>query len=140
MKPAAPVALALAAVTLAACGSSTTKQEAATSAVCGARADIRSQIDQIHNMVIAPSTPNGVKVALTQIGTDLTTIKGQQGALAPQRRQQVMTANQTFTAQVQKIASGLGTTLSQSTAQAQFTAARNQLESAYAKALSPISC
>lgn len=141
MKPAAPLlAVALAALTLAACGSTVTKEEAATSAVCSARADIKSQIDQIHNMVVAPATPVGVRVSLDAIGMDLAKIKGEQGDLGLQRRQQVMTANQAFSTQVQRIVSNLGTTLSPSSAQALFASAVKQLEAAYRNALMPIAC
>ncbi|MGZ4279432.1 MAG: hypothetical protein ACXVFK_18335 [Solirubrobacteraceae bacterium] len=135
----APILLALVAVlALGACGQS--KQDKAKNTVCDARADLSKQVDHLKSLTISTATTSDVQQSLKAIGDDLNKIKNAQGDLADQRRKEVQAANQAFTSQVQAVVSNVGKNLSLSNAQAQLTAAVQQLATAYQQTFAKVNC
>ena len=126
------------AVALAGCGQSA--QDKAKSQVCSARADIDKQLRYLKGLTITTATSTGVKNSLKAIGSDLKKIKEAQPRLDSQRKQQVQSANQAFSATLQSVASNIGQNLSLSNAGAQLKSAVQQLAHSYQTALAPISC
>jgi hypothetical protein len=139
-----PLALVLAvvccsAVGLSACGGQS-KQDKAKSQVCSARADITKQVDSLKSLTIGSSTVSDVTTSLTAIQNDLQQIKNAQPNLDQKRKQQVQSATQTFTAQLQTILQDALKNLSLKNAKTQIQSAVAALENAYRQALAPISC
>jgi hypothetical protein len=132
------VAVLSCAVALAGCGQSA--QEKAKSQVCSARADIDKQLRYLQGLTITTATATGVQNSLKAIGSDLKKIKDAQPQLDAQRKQQVQSANQAFSATLQSVASNVGQNLSLSNAGAQLKSAVAQLVQSYQTALAPISC
>ena len=132
------LALVAVALVLAACGES--KQDKAMKSVCNARADISKQIDHLKSLTPTTATIEGVQSSLTSIGKDLSTIKDAQGNLSGDRKAQIQKATEQFSAQVQSITSQAVKSLSLGDAQAQLTAALQQLASAFQQTLKPIDC
>jgi hypothetical protein len=132
-----PLAL-LAVLALGACGES--KEDKAMTSVCSARADINKQINHLKSLTPTTATIEDVQASLTAIGSDLSKIKDAQGDLSGDRKQQVQSANQTFTSQLKTITSSAVKSLSLSDATAQLTSALQQLAAAYKKNLAPIDC
>lgn len=132
------VALVAAVLALAACGQS--KEDKAMSSVCDARADISKQIDHLKSLTPTTATIEGVQSSLTSIGKDLSTIKDAQGDLSGDRKAQIQKATEQFSSQVKSITSQAVKSLSLSDAQAQLTAALQQLASAFQQTLKPINC
>ena len=138
-----PLTLALIVVScgafaLSACGES--KEDKAKKQVCSARSDISKQIDSLKTLTISTSTPDDVKSALNTIKSDLSKIKDAQPDLAPDRKQQVQTATQTFESQLQQIVPSTVNGLSVTNAKTQIQSAVTSLEAAYKQALEPIDC
>jgi hypothetical protein len=97
--------LSLAALTLAACGSSTpSREEAATNDLCAARADISSQVATLQGTVAAPGTPKAVAAAMTAIKNDVNKMREARGQLAPQSAAQISAATDAFSSRVQSVA------------------------------------
>ena len=138
-----PLTLALIVVScgafaLSACGES--KEDKAKKQVCSARSDISKQIDSLKTLTISTSTPDDVKAALNTIKGDLSKIKDAQSDLAPDRKQQVQTATQTFGSQLQQIVTSTVNGLSVTNAKTQIQSAVTSLGAAYKQALEPINC
>ena len=126
------------AVALAGCGQSAADK--ANSQVCSARADIDKQLRYLQGLTITTATATGVQNSLKAIGSDLKKIKDAQPQLNAQRKQQVQSANQAFSAELQSVASDVGKNLSLSNAGAQLKAAVTQLVQSYQRTFAPISC
>jgi hypothetical protein len=141
MKLASALLVPLAALTLAACGSSEeqSSQQAAVNAICKARADMHDQVTTMSGMVRAPGTPQAVASSLSSIRDDVATIKGEVAGLAAQADQQrVAAANDTFNAAVQQHAADMNA--ESVTAWAPFTTAREQLAAAEKNIELPVNC
>ncbi len=130
--------LLLIAGTAVGCGES--DAEKAQTQVCDARADMQTQIDELAGLTPATATVDGVKKNLNAIKDDLKQIKDAQGNLNEERKQQVTSATQDFTAELQGIASGLTSDLSLSGAKAKLETAGKQLASAYQQTFAQIDC
>jgi hypothetical protein len=128
----------LAALGVGACGES--KQDKAKSTVCGARADISKQVDQLKGLTASTVTLDGVQNSLKAISSDLSKIKDAQGDLSGSRRQQVQDATKTFTSQVQSIVGSVGKSTSLSEAKTQLTSALQQLGNAYKQSFAKVDC
>ena len=126
------------AVALAGCGQSA--QDKAKGQVCSARADINKQLQYLKGLTITTATSSGIENSLKAIGSDLKKIKDAQPQLDSQRKQQVQSAHQEFSATLQSVASNIGKNISISNAGAQLKSAVAQLGQAYQTALAPISC
>ena len=132
------IAAALAALVLAGCGES--DQDKAQKTVCDARADISKQVDQLTALTPATFTTDAVSKSLSAIQSDLANIKNAQGDLSSERRQQVQSATQAFTGQIQGIVKQIGSSTSAADAKTQITAALQQLGAAYKQAFAKVDC
>jgi Tfp pilus assembly protein PilP len=137
-RPTAVAALALSALAITACGESS--QEKASAQVCDARADISKEVNTLTGLTITTASVTQVKTGVEAIVGDLKKIKDAQPNLAPARKEQVQSANDTFETEVTKIVSGLASNLSLSNAEAQLKSAVSQLAASYKKTLAPINC
>jgi len=132
------VCLAVTALVVTACGES--KADKAKKQVCSARSDIQKQVNDLKALTPSTVTVDKVKSSLTSIQDDLKKITSAQGDLNAQRKQQVQSANQEFTSQLQSIAGDLGSSLSLSQASTQLQTALGQLAGAYQSSLAKIDC
>ena len=130
--------LLLVAATVGGCGES--DEEKAQTQVCDARADLKKQVDELAALTPATATADGVEANLNAIENDLSEITDAQGDLNEDRKQQVESATQEFTSQVQAVAGELGSSLSAGGAQAKLQAAGEQLASSYQQAFAQIDC
>jgi hypothetical protein len=139
MRAPASIAVALAAVTLAACGGDS-KADQAKSQVCDARADISKQVDTLKGLTISTATLNQVQDSLKAIGDDLTKIKNARGNLDDDRKKQVDQANKDFESQVKTTFSDLGKSTSASDAKTQLQQAFQGLANSYQQTFAKIDC
>jgi hypothetical protein len=128
----------LIAATAVGCGES--DAEKAQTQVCDARADLKKQADELAALTPETATEDGVKANLNAMKKDLNEIKDAQGDLNEDRKQEVESATQDFTAEVQAVASELGTDLSASGAKAKLQASGQELASSYQKAFAQVDC
>ncbi len=139
MKRSIVVCLALiAAVAVAGCGES--KADKAKKQVCSARSDIQKQVNDLRSLTPTTVTTDKVKSSLSSIQDDLKKITSAQKDLNADRKQQVQSANQEFSSQLQSITGSLGSSLSLSQAATQLQSALQQLGSAYQTTLAKIDC
>lgn len=139
MKRSMVLCLALiAAVVVAGCGES--KADKAKKQVCSARSDIQKQVNELKSLTPTTVTADKVKSSLSSIQDDLKKITSAQKDLNAQRKQQVQSANQEFTSQLQSIAGSLGSSLSLSQAATQLQSALQQLGTAYQTTLAKVDC
>ncbi len=130
--------LLLIAGTAAGCGES--DEEKAQTQMCDARADLKTQVDDLAALTPATATADGVEENLNAIEDDLNQIKDAQPDLSEERRQEVESATQEFTSELEAVASGLTSDLSLSGAEAKLRAAGQQLASSYQQAFAQIDC
>jgi predicted nucleic acid-binding Zn-ribbon protein len=130
--------LLLIAATAVGCGES--DEEKAQAQVCDARADMQKQVDELAGLTPATATVDGVKENLNAIEDDLKQIKSAQGDLNEERKQEVESATQQFTSELEGIASGLTSDLSLSGAKAKLESAGKQLASSYQQTFAQIDC
>ena len=83
------------------CGES--DADKAQTQVCDARADLKKQVDKLASLTPATATVDGVTGALDAIKNDLQQISDSQGDLNDERKQEVESANQKFTSELQSI-------------------------------------
>ena len=120
------------------CGES--DEEKAQTQVCDARADLKKQVDDLAGLTVGTATVDGVKEDLNAIEEDLNQIKDAQGDLNEERKQEVESATQEFTSEVEAVANGLTSDLSLSGAQAKLETAGKQLASSYQQTFAQIDC
>ena len=120
------------------CGES--DEEKAQTQVCDARADLKKQVDDLAGLTVGTATVDGVKADLNAIEEDLNQIKDAQGDLNEERKQEVESATQDFTSEVEAVANGLTSDLSLSGAQAKLETAGKQLASSYQQTFAQIDC
>ena len=130
--------LLLIAGTAAGCGES--DEEKAQTQVCDARADLKTQVDDLAALTPATATADGVEENLNAIKDDLKQIKDARGDLSEERKQEVESATQEFNSELESIASGLTTDLSLSGAKAKLQTAGQQLASSYQQTFAQIDC
>jgi flagellar motility protein MotE (MotC chaperone) len=134
---AVPMALALAGLALAGCGQS--KEEKATNAVCDARGEIQSSVNDLASLTAQTGTADQVQTDLTNIRDNLKKIDDNRADLADVRKAQVTTATQEFTAELNRIVDSLSGLTPANAAQL-VRNATTSLKNAYASALAPIDC
>ena len=132
------VALLLIGVTAVGCGES--DAEKAQTQVCDARADLKTQIDDLAALTPATATADGVEENLNAMEDDLNQIKDAQGDLNEERKQEVESATQEFSSEVETVANDLTSDLSLSGAKAKLETAGKQLASSYQQAFAQIDC
>ena len=120
------------------CGES--DEEKAQTQVCDARADLKTQVDELAGLTVATATVDGVEANLNAIEEDLNQIKDAQGDLSDERKQEVESATQEFTSEVEAVANDLTSDLSLSGAQAKLETAGKQLASSYQQTFAQIDC
>jgi hypothetical protein len=130
--------LLLIAATAVGCGES--DEEKAQTQVCDARADLKTQVDDLAALTPATATAEGVEENLNAIGNDLNQIMDAQGDLSEERRQEVESATQEFASELESVAGDLGSDLSLSGAEAKLQTAGEQLASSYQQAFAQIDC
>jgi hypothetical protein len=133
------MAVALAAVSLAACGGDS-KSDKAMTQVCDARADISKQVDTLKGTTITTASLSQIQTSLKAIGDDLTKIKTARGNLDGDRKSQVDQANKDFESQVKTTFSDLGKSTSVSEAQTQLQQAFQGLASSYQQTFGKLDC
>jgi uncharacterized protein HemX len=132
------LATAVIGVGLAGCGES--KEQKAMKAVCSARGEIQTSVNDLKSLTLTTASVNGVKDELNSIKNNVQKITDNEKNLSSDRKQQITQANQEFSQQLQSIASGLTSNLSLSNAASQVKTAGQKLQSAYTSALAPIDC
>jgi archaellum component FlaC len=132
------VLLLLAAGTAVGCGES--DEEKAQNDVCDARADLQKRVNNLAGLTLSTATVEGVQDDLNGIEDDLNKIKDAQGELNEERRQEVESATNEFTSQIEAIANGLTSDLSLSGAEAELRSAAQQLASSYRQTLAKVDC
>ena len=101
---------------------------------------LQKQVDELSNLTLANATVDGITSNLNAIQDDLEMIANAQGDLNDERRQEVESANQEFSSQVQSIAGDLGSSLSLSGAGEQLQSALNQLANSYQQTFAKVDC
>jgi uncharacterized protein YicC (UPF0701 family) len=132
------IAAVLTAASLTACGES--EEENAQQAVCDARQDITNQLDSLKSLTPATISADAVSENLEAIQSDLSDIKDAQEELSEDRRQQVESATQAFTSQVEGIVKQIGTGTTAADAASTISTAAQQLASSYEQTLARIDC
>jgi hypothetical protein len=120
------------------CGESAAAK--AQTQVCDARADLKKQVDTLAALTPATATRDAVSGALDAMKNDLKQISGAQGDLNDERKQDVESANQEFSAQVKAVAADVGSSVSLSEAKASVQSAGKDLASAYQQSFASIQC
>ena len=108
--------------------------------VCDARADLSKQVDKLASLTPTTATVDAVSGALDAIKNDLKQISDAQGDLNDERKQDVESANQQFSAQLEAVAADLGSNLSRDGAKAAVQSAGKDLASSYQQAFASIEC
>jgi predicted transcriptional regulator len=134
----AMVLVVLAAGTAVGCGES--DEEKARNEVCDARDDLQKQVNELSNLTLSTATVEGVQSNLNAIQDDLNKITDAQGDLNNERKQQVESANEEFTSQLEAVANDLTSNLSLSGAEAKVRSAAQQLASSYKQTLAMVDC
>jgi Tfp pilus assembly protein PilP len=131
--------LALAsALILSACGESA--EEKAQNTVCSARADIKKQVDELKGLTATTVSLDGVQANLKAIRKNLEKIRGAQGDLKGDRKQQAKTATEAFATQVKGVGKQVVAGLTASEGKQQIKTALDGLAAGYKSALGPIDC
>ncbi len=127
-------------IATAAVGCGESDAEKAQTQVCDARADLKTQIDDLSALTATTATADGVEENLNAIEDDLNQIKDAQGDLNEDRKQEVESATQDFSSEVEAVANDLTSDLSLSGAKAKLETAGKQLASSYQQAFAQIDC
>ena len=127
-------------IAAAAVGCGESDEEKAQTQVCDARADLKKQVDDLAGLTVSTATVDGVEENLNAIEDDLNQIKDAQGDLNEERKQEVESATQEFTSEVEAVANDLTSDLSLSGAQAKLDSAGKQLASSYQQTFAQIDC
>ena len=132
------VASLLVAATAVGCGES--DADKAQTQVCDASADINKQVDKLASLTPTTATADAVSGAVEAIQNDHKQISDAQGDLNDERKQEVESANQKFSASLEAVANDLGSNLSLSGAKAQVQSAGKELASSYQQTFAKIHC
>ncbi len=133
------VALVASALALAACGGSSSADEAKTAA-CDAVADIEQQVNQLQGYTLSNVTAEKVKSNFNAIESDLGTIRTSVPELEGTLKSQLKDANEEFSTQVQSTISSLGKSTSLAGGITQLETAAEDLGRAYKQAFASVSC
>ncbi|MFT4049252.1 MAG: hypothetical protein QM648_05360 [Solirubrobacterales bacterium] len=118
----------------------TSKEEKALQAVCTARADIATRVQNLASTTVTNFTVDGFKDDVNGIASDLKTIKNNQADLGVDRKAQIQQANAKFGSAVTGILKSFGTSLSIANAKEKFQTAGQQLIASYKQTLEPVDC
>lgn len=115
-------------------------EEKALQAVCKARADIQTRVDDLAATTLTNFTLDGFKANVEGIRNDVATIRTNEKELGVDRRADIKAANQQFTTSLTTTLKSLGTSLSIDNAKEKLTQSGQELVSAYKQTLQPIDC
>lgn len=116
------------------------EEEKALQAVCKARADIQTRVQDLASTDITNFTLNGFKENVQGISNDVSTIRTNSAKLNPNRKQELQQANQEFEDAVTTSLKGIGTSLSVNNVQDKLKSAGQQLVESYKQTLQPVDC
>lgn len=133
------VALVASAFALAACGGSSSADEAKTTA-CNAVTDIEKQLNQLEGYTLTNVTAEKVKANFNAIESDLQEIRTSVPELEGSLKTQLKDANEEFSTQVQSTLSSLGKSTSLAGGITQLETAAEDLGRAYKQAFASVSC
>jgi hypothetical protein len=133
------IIVALAALSLAACGGKSDQDQAKADA-CGAVADIGTQVKQLQGYDLTSVTADKVKGNVNAINSDLAQIKDSLPNLSSDLKAQLTEATNTFTSSVSQVISSVGKSTSVQQALNQFSGALQQLQQSYKSAFADVSC
>jgi phosphoglycerate-specific signal transduction histidine kinase len=125
---------------LGACGDDESEAEKAQNDVCDARADIEKQVDELSSLTLSTATIDGIKGNLQAIEKDLGEIKDAEGDLNDERKQQVQSATQQFTSELESVVDTVGKSTSLDQAASQLSSAFDDLAQSFEQTLTPIDC
>lgn len=118
----------------------TSEEEKALQAVCTAREDIQTRVENLASTTVTNFTVDGFKEDVNGIANDLKTIKNNEAKLKPDRKQQIQQANEQFGSEVSSTLRSLGTSLSIDNAQEKLKSAGQELVQTYKQTLEPVDC
>lgn len=133
------VALIASAFALAACGDSSSADEAKTTA-CNAVTDIEKQVNQLQGYTLTNVTAEKVRANFNAIESDLQAIGASVPELEGSLKAQLKDANEEFSTQVQGTLSSLGKSTSLAGGLSQLETAAEDLGRAYRQAFASVSC
>jgi hypothetical protein len=136
----AVVLIVLAALAVGACGDDESDEEKAQNQVCDARADIQKQVEELSNLTISTATTEGIEQNLQAIEDSLGEIKDAEGDLNAGRKQEVQSATDQFSSEVESVVQTVGRSTSLSQAATQLTSAFDDLSQSFQQTLQPIDC
>jgi hypothetical protein len=119
------------------CGES--EQAKAEKTVCGAKANITSNVQSLQALTPQTISASKVQSSLSAITDELQKIKQAEGQLTSTRKGQVEKANSEFAASLSTLTHEL-TSLNLANLQAQLTAAVSKLAAGYRQAFTPVQC
>lgn len=117
-----------------------TEEEKALTAVCSAKADIQTKVDELKMITPASFTTQGVQDAVSAIGDDLRTIQDSLPTLTDDARTQVKAANDKFRSQFVSLASQIARSITAEDAAAQLKTAFADLADSYKQAYDSVQC
>jgi phosphate uptake regulator len=136
---AAVLAALLVAAMLVACGES--EEEKAQNSVCDARADIQERVDDLAALTITSASIDEVTRNLEAIGDDLEKIAAEREDLAPEQRQQVEQAAETFRSDLGMVANDVVSgAASGEEAGSRVESALDALATSFREAYGPVDC
>lgn len=118
----------------------TSPEQKALEAVCGARANIETRVNNISQTTIENFTLDAFKEDIEGIRRDVQTISENEEKVKPDRRKNLETANAAFKNELLTTLKTLGTSLSLKNAEIKLTNAAEQLVESYRENLEPIDC
>jgi ribosomal 50S subunit-associated protein YjgA (DUF615 family) len=123
---------------LAGCGES--KEQKAEKKVCTAKSGIKTKVNSLKSLPLAPSSLEQAKADVTGISEDLKQIKEAAPDLTQPRRQEVEKATEQFRTEANEALEGVKSGGSVSAAETQLRSALQKLGAAYSATLEPIKC
>ena len=133
------VLVAISPLTFASCGGKSESEQAQADA-CNAVSDIGKQVKQLRSYTLATVTSDKVKGNISAIESNLKTIKDAVPKLEGSLKGQLQSATNTFSSQVSKVASEVGSSISLQAAASRLTTATTQLQQSYNEAFASVSC
>jgi uncharacterized protein HemX len=118
----------------------TSKEYEALQAVCSARADIKTRVNDLASTTVTTFTLEGFKENVGGITNDVSIIRAAQAELKPNRKAEIKAANQQFESAITTTLKGLGSGLSAENAEDKLKSAGQELVSTYKATLEPVDC
>ena len=133
-----PLAAAVAALALAACGESS--EDKAQNTVCDARDEISAEVQTLRALTPQTISVDAVQSSVSAISDDLKRIVDAEGELSDERRSEVQAATTAFSGEVRDVAQSLVAGGSASSAKTQLAGAVDELTSSFQRTFAQIDC